>query len=72
MRTFTEDEIEKWIDYTDKNVLPKEEFLGKCHQCGRELKDVELPEGPEKKIVCLNCREHFVLGYEELKEWGDI
>lgn len=72
LREFTEEDIEKWIDYTDKNVLPKEEFLGRCHQCGELLENLELPEGPEKKIVCLNNREHFVLDFEELEEWGEI
>ena len=68
MREFTEEEIEKWIDYTDKNVLPKEEFLGRCHQCGDFLVNLELPEGPEKKIVCLKDREKFVGDFEELAE----
>lgn len=68
MREFTEEEIEKWIDYTDKNVLPKEEFLGRCHQCGEFLVNLELPEGPEKKIVCLKDRENFVSDFEELAE----
>lgn len=72
MRNFTEEETEKWIDYTDKNVLPKEEFLGKCYQCGELLKNLELPEGPEKRIVCLKHREDFVVDYEELEEWGEI
>ena len=68
MREFTEEEIEKWIDYTDKNVLPKEEFLGRCHQCGDFLVNLELPEGPEKKIVCLKDLEKFVSDFEELAE----
>ena len=68
MREFTEEEIKKWIDYTDKNVLPKEEFLGRCHQCGDFLVNLELPEGPEKKIVCLKDRENFVSDFEELEE----
>lgn len=68
MREFTEEEIEKWIDYTDKNGLPKEEFLGRCHQCGDFLVNLELPEGPEKKIVCLKDRENFVSNFEELEE----
>jgi hypothetical protein len=72
MREFTEEEIGKWIEFTDKNVLPKEEFLGRCHQCGEHLENLELPEGPEKKIVCLKDRKYFVEGFEELEEWGEL
>ena len=73
MRSFSEEEIEKYYKYSIELVGGDEEDIaGKCHQCGRELKKVELPEGPEKKVVCLGCREHFVMGFEELEEWGDI
>ena len=27
MRIFTEEEIEKWIDYTDEEVLPKGQII---------------------------------------------
>lgn len=32
------------------------------------LVNLELPEGPEKKIVCLKDRENFVSDFEELEE----
>ncbi|CAM3352176.1 hypothetical protein [Nosocomiicoccus ampullae] len=72
MRIFTEEEIEKWIDYTDEEVLPKEEFLGRCFACGEFLNTVELPEGPEKKIVCLRDRGYFIDQYEFLVKDGEI
>lgn len=72
MRIFTKKEIENWIEYTDENVLKKEDFLGRCHICGEFLENLELPEGPEKKIVCLKDRDYFVEGYEELIEFGEI
>lgn len=72
MKTFSEADIEKYLEYTDENVISLEEVLGNCFICGRELKDVDLPEGPEKKVVCLKDRDYFVEGYEELQEFGDI
>ena len=51
MRSFSEEEIEKYYKYSIELVGGDEEDIaGKCHQCGRELKKVELPEGPEKKL----------------------
>lgn len=72
MKKFSEVEIEKWIDYTDENVLPKEELLGRCYVCGASLDTLELPEGPEKKIVCLEHREYFVEDFDELIEMGEL
>ena len=72
MKQFTETDIEKWIDYTDENVLPKEEFLGRCYVCGEFLDKTDLPEGPEKQIVCLKDREFFVEGFAELIEMGEL
>ncbi|KAA1042495.1 hypothetical protein ERX35_001025 [Macrococcus equipercicus] len=72
MRIFTKNEIEKWINYTDENVLEKEEFLGRCYVCGRFLKNTELPIGPERKVVCSNDREFFEIEYKELEESGDL
>lgn len=72
MRQFSEIEIEKWIDYTDENVLSKEEFAGRCYVCGESLDTLELPEGPEKQIVCLEHREYFVGEFEELIEMGEL
>lgn len=72
MRKFSEVEVENWIKNQDENVLPKEEFLGRCFACGESLSELELPEGPEKKVVCLKDRDYFVDVYEELQELGEI
>lgn len=72
MRSFSEADIEKYIEYTDENVIPTEELLGQCFICGLQLNEVELPEGPEKKIVCLKDRVYFVEGFEELLELGEL
>ena len=40
--------------------------------CGRPLKEVDLPEGPERKVVCLKDRDFFVEQYEELLDMGEI
>lgn len=72
MKTFSESDIEKYLKYTDENVLPLEELENTCFICGQSLSEVELPEGPEKKVVCLKDRQHFVDGYEELQEMGEI
>ncbi|WP_373747908.1 hypothetical protein [Kaistella sp.] len=72
MRTFTEKQIEEYINYTDENVISKEEVLGQCFMCGRPLKEVDLPEGPERKVVCLKDRDFFVEQYEELLDMGEI
>ena len=53
MKEFTTEEIEKYLKYTDENVIPVEEVLGQCFICGENLNEVELPEGAEKKVVCL-------------------
>lgn len=72
MRVFTENEIEKYLEYMDKNVLPLSELEGRCHMCGRFLKDVKLPEGPERKVTCLECRDFFQESFEELIEMGEL
>jgi len=72
MRKFSEVEVENWIKNQDENVLSKEEFLGRCFACGEFLSELELPEGPEKKVVCLEDRDFFVEQYEELKEMEEI
>ena len=69
---FSDADIERYVEYTDKNVLPKEELLGRCFVCGVELDEVKLPEGPEKQIVCLNDRYYFVESFEELVEMGEL
>lgn len=67
---FTKEEIEKYQEYTYKYILPKDEIDGHCYQCGEFLKDVELPEGPEKEVVCLGCLNDFTTNYLEQKEQG--
>ena len=59
MNSFSEADIEKYLKYTDET-------------CGELLSEVELPEGPEKKVVCLKDRDYFVEEYEELQELGEI
>lgn len=72
MKIFSEAEIEEYLKYTDENVISLEEVLGHCFTCGALLSEVELPEGPEKKVVCLKDRDFFVEGYEELQELKEI
>ena len=72
MRKFSEQEIEKYINYSDENILPKEEFLGRCITCGRFLNEVELPEGPERQVICLDDRDYFVEQYDNLIDLGEI
>lgn len=68
MRTFSEEDIERYLKYTDENVVPLEDVLGHCFTCGRLLNEVELPDGPEKKVVCLKDREDFVESYKFMEE----
>lgn len=72
MKSFSEADIEKYLKYTDENVLSLEELLGNCFICGELLSEVELPEGPEKKVACLKDRDYFIELYEELQELGEI
>lgn len=65
MEKFTETQIEKYLKWTDANVLPLEELSGRCHICGELLSNVEVPKGPESKVVCLKDRDYFVESYEE-------
>lgn len=72
MRTFSEREIEDYLEYMDKNIIDLEEILGRCFTCGSPLDTVKLPDGPEKKVVCLGCRDSFVEQFEELLEDGEL
>lgn len=72
MREFSEADIEKYLKYTDENVVPTEELLGQCFICGIKLNEAELPEGPEKQVVCLKDRDYFVESVEELIEMGEF
>lgn len=60
MRQFTKEEIKKYLEYTNKNIIPLKEVLGTCFICGIPLDQLELPEGPEKQVVCLKDRSYFV------------
>lgn len=72
MRIFSETDIEKYLEYTDENILSREELLGQCFICGQKINEVELPEGPEKQVVCLKDRDYFVKTVEELIEMGEL
>lgn len=72
MRNFSELDVERWIKTTDENVLPKEEFLGECFVCGESLDKLELPEGPEKKVVCSKDRDDFVESFKDWEEAGEL
>lgn len=72
MRIFSEADIEKYLKYVDENVVPVEDTLGRCFICGVTLDEAELPEGPEKKVVCLKNRDYFVETIEGLVEDGEL
>ncbi|UTH14976.1 hypothetical protein [Macrococcus equipercicus] len=72
MRIFTEKEIEKYNAYAIDLVGGDEDIKIRCHICGDKLSELNLPGGLEKKVVCLNCREHFVTLFEDLEEMGEI
>lgn len=69
MKKFSEDDIEKYLQYTNDNMISIEEVLGRCFICGELLDEVELPDGPEKKVTCLKDRDYFVELYEEMEEF---
>lgn len=70
MRTFTNEQIDEYIVYACEHILEQNEFIGKCVICGCMLSELNLPNGPEKKVVCLNDREFFVEEYNELIKLG--
>lgn len=72
MRVFSVEEIEKYYEYTIELIGNEEDIAGRCGVCGRELDKLELPKGPEKKVVCLKDRDYFVVSFEELEGWGDL
>lgn len=72
MPVFSKADIEKYLEYTDANVLPTEEILGQCFICGENIDEVELPKGPEKQVVCLKDRDYFVESFKELVETGEL
>jgi len=72
MRTFSEKEIENYMKYVDENIIDLEEIIGRCFMCGQKLDEVELPNGPEKKVTCKECRDFFVEQFEEAEEMGEF
>ncbi|PTI77509.1 hypothetical protein [Staphylococcus succinus] len=74
MRQFTDSEIEKYLKYIDENKIDinDEDVKGRCLSCGKHLNDVELPDGPERKVTCLSCLEWFIEDYEELENDGSL
>lgn len=64
MRQFTNEEIKKYLEDTNENVIPLQEVLGKCFICGIPLDQLELPEGPENQVVCLKDRSYFVESFD--------
>ncbi|HGO3756910.1 hypothetical protein AAFL23_12145 [Staphylococcus lugdunensis] len=68
MRNFSEKEIDKYIKFVDEEMIDISEIQGQCHICGKPLKDLKLPKGPEKKVVCYNDLDVFIETIEELEE----
>lgn len=60
-RKFTENEVEKYLNYVNDHLIDVNDdgIKGHCHCCGKILNEVTLPEGPEKRVVCLNCTDWF-------------
>lgn len=67
MRQFTIEEIKAYLEYVEENVISLREALGRCFICGESLNKVELPDGPEKKVVCLKDRDYFIESFEEFE-----
>lgn len=67
-KKLNENDIAKYIKFVDENMIEISEIEGHCHACGKLLDEIDLPEGPEKKVVCLNCLDWFIDQYEELEE----
>src|SRR5699024_10191509 len=70
MRQFTKKEIEAYLEYVEENVISLQEILGQCFICGESLDEVEFPEGPEKKVVCLKDRDYFIKAFDEYEYDG--
>lgn len=70
MRQFKKEEVEEYLEYINENVISLQEVLGQCFICGLPLDEVELPKGPEKKIVCLKDRDSFVEDFESYESEG--
>lgn len=72
MRTLTQDDITKYLDYIDRKIVPLEEIEGHCHQCGELLDEVPLSDGPEAAVTCLDCLDAFIANFKELEESGEL
>lgn len=72
MRTFTLDDLDKYLEYVDREVVPLEEIEGHCHQCGALLDKVPLSDGPESAVACLDCLDAFIADFRELEECGKL
>lgn len=70
MRVFTEEGVNKYLEYVDEWVIPVEELEGHCHHCGVLLIDTKLPDSPLSKVCCLNCIETFTEYIEDIEEEG--
>lgn len=70
MREFSKQDIENYITYINENVIDFEEIEGHCFQCGKLLDEVEVPQGPEKKVVCLLNRPDFLKEFKEIEASG--
>ncbi|MDN5412332.1 MAG: SAP domain-containing protein [Lactococcus sp.] len=72
MRTFTKEQIDEYLKFLDNDILNLDEFIGQCVVCGKLLSESNLPDGPEKEVVCLKDREYFVEEYSELIRSGQF
>ncbi|WP_436937337.1 SAP domain-containing protein [Staphylococcus xylosus] len=73
-RKFTENEVEKYLNYVNDHLIDVNDhgIKGHCHCCGKILNEATLPEGPEKRVVCLNCTDWFEEEYVFQVEEGLI
>ena len=75
MRQFTNEDIKKYLEYTNENIIPLQEVLGKCFICGIPLDQLdllELPEGPEKQVVCSKDRSYFVESFNSYENADEL
>lgn len=70
MVQFTVEDIKKAKDYTVKYTGETPENLdGHCYICGGMLAELDLPEGPEKEVTCLEHRNDFIEFYNNMDEF---
>ncbi|MCE7786049.1 hypothetical protein LHJ68_08585 [Staphylococcus xylosus] len=65
-RKFNENEIQKYLNFVHEHLidLNDADINGCCHSCGKFLDEVDLSEGPERIVTCLNCLDWFIEYYE--------